>query len=173
MTQRTYRFLLFAGPLLLWIVVLFLSGSELARYETSWRLIQQALRFLCPEHAPPGDGTEIQVYVDMYQINESARRVAHIIAYAVFAMLTVRAIQAGKPRLKPEALSAALGLGIVFIGLDELHRHFQQVRHAKWNDVWLDLGGVTVTIVITILYFALKTAEQKAVLWETATPGDR
>ncbi|MDX1932513.1 MAG: VanZ family protein [Capsulimonadales bacterium] len=172
MGRRWLRFLILGGPLVLWMGVILLSGSEGARYEASWKLIQQALRVLCPEQAPPGDGSEIQVTVTMYQINGALRRIAHVVAYAVLALLTVRAIQAGEPRLKPKALLAAFGLGIVYTAVDEVHRYFQQNRHAKWDDVWLNLAGVFLTVLLTMGYFGGKALERKILSSEVATAGE-
>jgi VanZ family protein len=157
-----WKSLLFWGfPVLLWGAVLIFSGGELLRYETTWRWIQQALRFLSPEHAPPGDGSDIQVAVTMYQINGALRRLSHIGAYAVMAALVVRFIQRGEPRLKRSSLLASLVFGLLYTGLDELHRAIQPARHAKWLDLYLNLGGVLLTILLTVLYFYGKEWERR------------
>jgi VanZ family protein len=159
---RTLRAALFwGGPILLWAVVLFYGGAEGARYETSWQWIQNALRLLCPEHAPPGDGSIIQVDVSMYQINGALRRVAHIVGYAVLSALVVRFFQRGEPRLKRSSLIAAVLLGLLYMGFDELHRLIQPNRHAKWLDLYLNLGGVALTLAGTVLYFGWKEWERR------------
>jgi hypothetical protein len=93
---KIVRLLLWLFPLILWGSVLLWSATEGARYETSWRWLQWWLRFLSPEHAPPGTGEQVQVNVTMYQLNGAARRLAHIVGYAVLTALTVRAIQRGR-----------------------------------------------------------------------------
>lgn len=144
------------------------TGAEWARYETTWAWLQWALRVLCPEHAPP-EGTGVQVGVTMYQLNGAGRRVAHILIYAVVAALAVRAIQRGNPQLKLASLATAIGLGILYTGVDEGNRlFFQHNRHAKWTDLYLNLGGIGLTVGGTILYFALKNWEAKVVREEEA-----
>lgn len=153
--------LLWGGPILLWGIALFYGGAEGARYETSWRWIQTVLRLLCPEHAPPGDPDVVQVDVSMYQINGALRRIAHIVGYAVLSALVVRFFQRGEKRLKRSSLIAAVILGILYMGADELHRLIQPNRHAKWLDLFLNLGGVALTLLLTVLYFGWKSWERR------------
>jgi VanZ family protein len=156
------RLLIYLGPLLLWALLLFyFSGGERWRYETTWRLIQHVLAFLCPEYAPPAGFN--QVDVSMYQLNGALRRLAHIAGYAILAALTVRFVQNGQPRLKRRSLVAALALGILYTGLDELHRYFVPDRHAKWLDLKLNLVGVALTLGGTLLYFGIKEWERRAI----------
>jgi VanZ family protein len=165
---RPRSILLWAGPLLLWGGVVLWSGAEWTRYETTWKWLQWILRVLCPEHAPP-EGTDLQVNISMYQLNGAVRRFAHVVVYAVAAALTVRAIQRGETRLKPLSLVAAIGLGLVYTLIDEGNRlFFQQNRHAKWTDLYLNLFGVGLTVGGTVLYFAFKNWEAKIVAEEAA-----
>jgi|GEM_PF-4284950 VanZ family protein len=151
------------GPVAVWVIVLFWSGAEAARYETSWRWLEGILRLLCPEHAPP-ESPNVQVNVSMYQLNGAVRRVAHIFGYGVLAGLLIRAIQQGNPRLKPQSLLAAVGLGLLFTAVDEVHRLIQENRHAKWQDVVLNLVGMVLVVVWSVLYFAFKSWEQRVLI---------
>jgi VanZ family protein len=156
------RALLWFAPLFVWGLALLWGATEGARYETSWRWLQWWLRVLSPEHAPP-DPERVQVNITMYQFNGAARRLAHIVGYAVLSALTVRAIQRGQPTLKRASLIAAIVLALLYTGLDELQRLlFQPNRHAKWLDLWLNLLGVFLTLGGTALFFAVKAWERKA-----------
>lgn len=152
---------MFGGPLLLWTLILVWSGAEGARYETSWRWTQSALRLLCPEFAPPGDPAAIQVDVTMYQINGALRRLAHVGAYAVLACLLIRLLQQGRPRLRRRSLVGAFLLSLLYIGGDELYRYFQPNRHAKWLDLYLNLAGAVCVLVGTVFWFAWKNWERQ------------
>jgi VanZ family protein len=160
------RFILWFAPLFLWGLVLLWSATEGARYETSWRWLQWWLRFLSPEHAPPGDGERVQVNITMYQLNGAARRLAHIVGYAILTALTVRAIQRGEPTLKRSSLTAAIIIALLYTSLDELQRlFFEPNRHAKWLDLILNLIGVVLTLGGTVLYFTLKRWERKSTVF--------
>jgi VanZ family protein len=97
----------------------------------------------------------------MYQLNGALRRLAHVAGYAVLAALAVRFVQHGQSRLKRRSLLAALVLGILYTGLDELHRYLVPDRHAKWLDLKLNLIGVALTLGGTILLFAVKWWERR------------
>lgn len=159
-TAVTRWLLLYGIPLVFGIGFLLWSGAEGLRYERSWHLIQDSLRLLAPEWAPPGDGTEQQLSASFYQLNQAFRRLAHVVVYAALALLTVRAIQAGQPRLKAASLWTTLLLGVFYTGLDEWHRALQPNRHAKWLDLYLNLAGVALVLVLVPLYFALKSWER-------------
>ncbi len=154
------RFLIYGGPVLVWMVFIFIGSTDLGRYENSWRFIIRVLNFLCPEFAQPETG-EWQVNVSMYQINTAMRRLAHVVLYGLLTFLTVRALQKGKPRLRIRSLLAALLITIVYAGTDELHRYYQQNRHAKWSDITLNLYGIALVLGSTIFFFILKSWERK------------
>lgn len=158
--RRVLRFVLYGGPVLLWMAVVFVGSTDLGRYETSWNIVIRVLNFLCPEFAqPPEKG--LQLNISMYQINTAMRRLAHIFLYAMLTFLTVRALQQGKPRLRMRSLVAAFLITMAYAGTDELHRYFEQHRHAKWSDIALNLYGIAFVLGGTILFFGLKAWERK------------
>ena len=61
------------------------------------------------------------------------RKGAHVVEYAVFGLLLLRA-------LGNEA--AAFALGVAYAATDELHQHFVRGRHASPRDVAIDSVGL-------------------------------
>ena len=66
------------------------------------------------------------------------RKLAHVAEFAVLGALLARAVQE----------RAALVLGIVYAGSDELHQHFVPGREAALLDVTIDAVGVVLGIVL-------------------------
>lgn len=161
--RRLLRFTLFVLPVLLWMGVILIGSSTLLVYTNSWLLIQNAIQLFAPEFTlGPHEPSGIVLTISMYMVNSAARRVAHIVIYAVLACLLVRAIQGGEPRLKRASLIGTIVLSILYVGIDELYRHFTPQRDAKWFDLTLNLIGVVIVLTGTVLWFALKELERRS-----------
>jgi VanZ family protein len=150
--------LLYLGPLFLWMGAVAAGSTYLGRYEESLALIQGAAHLLSPDAPPARDRG------DLFQINNAARKLVHIATFAVFTMLSVRAIQWGEARLKWQSLAGSLALCIVF-ALSEAFVRFQSpVRHVRLEQFVLNGIGAVLTFGLTMLYFGIKYGEK--VLWE-------
>ena len=119
-----------------------LGGDDFAMQSTS-RLLGPLVAWLLPSAEP-----ETRALVEF-----AIRKLAHLVEYAVFALLVGNAIRiTWEPRMRvivPAALAAVLALALA----DEFRQGFSAVRSGSLSDVALDLSGGALAIA---LLFALK-----------------
>jgi VanZ family protein len=122
-------------PVLAWMTLIFSASSDKRSYEHSSLLVEPLLRWLFP-HMP-----EAQIHA----IHLLLRKCAHLVEYAVLALLLWRAVHRpvkndSRPWLWPEA---GLTLAIVFLyaASDEFHQLFVPTRTAHVTDVFIDTAG--------------------------------
>ena len=151
--RRLLLWVIYAGPPLLWMLVVFAASTRLGSYEATWTLNRRVFAFLAPHWGVIDDSS-------LYQINDALRRLSYVGAYAVLTLLAVRAIQFGQPELKRASALAALGISIVFAAGDALHRRFVPGRHGDIADVWLSVLGACATMAVILLWFRLKRWER-------------
>lgn len=157
-TQKFLRALLYLGPLLLWMGIVLVGSTRLGAYENSLAFIQGTAELLNPEETPSNDVWQL------YQINNAARKLAHIVAFGVFTMLAVRAMQWGASRLKWQSLVGSLGLSLLFAFSEAFVRFRSPERHVRLEQFVLNGIGALAVFGLTLLYFRLKSWE--ALLWE-------
>ncbi len=162
-SSRTLLALLYIGPLLLWMGVIFVSSTSAGDYPTSMRLIQHSLNWLVPEQPPLDVST-------LYKVNNAARKLAHVVTYGILTLLVVRAVQFGQPRLKRGAFGAAFLVSLLYAIGDEWHRRFVPQRHAKFVDLVIDSVGITLTLGGTWFWFALKDWERRLAAFAAPAP---
>ena len=120
----------------MWMAVIFTASSDTHSYEHSSRLIAPLLYWLFPHIS--ADTVDWVVFI--------ARKCAHLVEYAVFALLLWRAFhQPGKNDLRPWNWREA-GMVLLIVALyaatDEFHQIFVFSRGPSVHDVALDtLGG--------------------------------
>ncbi|MBW2275201.1 MAG: VanZ family protein [Deltaproteobacteria bacterium] len=123
-------------PVALWALLVWgLGGDGFSASETS-RFIVPAMRWLFPDM----NAREI------WQLLYAIRKLAHVVEYAILAILVVRALWLGRrPSL---AFSAALALAIVvtFAAADETRQGRSAARTGSHRDVLLDVSGGVVAI---------------------------
>ena len=153
-TSKLLRVLLYLGPLLLWTGVVIAGSTKLGRYEQSLAFIQGTAQLLSPEAVPSNEIWQL------YQINNAARKLAHVAAFGIFTMLAVRALQWGEHRLKWQALGGSLGLCLLF-ALSEAFVRFQSPeRHVRLEQFVFNAIGAILVFGLTLLYFRLKYWEE-------------
>ena len=156
--RKSIRALLYLGPLLLWMVVVIAGATYLGRYEESLALIQRVAHLLSPDAQSAVDVNQL------YQINNAARKLVHVAAFAVFTMLSVRAMQWGEAKLKWQSLAGSLGLCIVFALSEAFVRFTSPARHVRLEQFVLNGIGALLIFGLTMLYFGIKYWER--ILWE-------
>jgi len=115
----------------LWIaLVLLLSGADFSADATRGWLRELVLRFFPGLRDASLDAAHFLV-----------RRGAHVLEYAVLALLAVRALWLTWPGRAARAGAAALALVLAVAALDEAHQARLPVRTGSPADVALDLAG--------------------------------
>ncbi len=154
-TRRTRlaHVLFYYGPLAAWIALSLLFATALGGYNHTVSVIYGVLAFAAPETASPDVN-------HLYGVTHVVRRGAYVLEYGVLALLLVRAIQGGEPRIKRHALFAVAGFGVLFALLDNGVRVASPGRHGGWDDLALSLANVAVVTGFTRLFFAVKAWER-------------
>jgi VanZ family protein len=157
-TRKLLRALLYLGPLLLWTGVVIAGSTQLGRYEQSLAFIQRTAEMLSPDSVPSNDVWQL------YQINNAARKLAHVAGFGIFTMLAVRALQWGEPKLKWQAVVGSSGLCILFALSEAFVRFRTPDRHVRLDQFVFNGIGALLVLGLTLLYFRIKYWEQ--LLWE-------
>jgi VanZ family protein len=154
--RKFYSFLKFWLPVLFWMSVIFTASSDSKSFEHSSRLIAPLLRWLFPKIS------ENTVHLIVFL----ARKCAHVVEYAIFALLLWRALH--KPvKNDPHPWNwakAGLALLIVFFyaASDEIHQIFVPTRTPRIHDVVIDtLGGAAALLALWFFRFRRKPKPQK------------
>ena len=126
-------FLRYWLPVAIWLGVIFFGSTDLMSAEHTSRIIAPFLRWLRPDISPEAI-SQVQFFV---------RKAAHLIEYAILAMLLWRAIVRGT---KAERGMAILSINVwlaatLVAACDEYHQSFVPSRGAAWGDVLIDSSG--------------------------------
>jgi VanZ family protein len=127
-------------PLLIWLVVIFVGSTSVMSAEHTSRYIVPFLLWLKPGMSPRA----------IWIILITARKCAHVIEYAVLALLLWRALR-NLPALRTKTLMV---LGAVLLGCalfaasDEFHQTFVKSRTPSIRDVLLDVSGALLGLLI-------------------------
>ena len=161
MKRKVVRAVLFLAPLLLWIVLVLLFATNLGGYMTTWKLTLRALNFSTPEFAPVSPDNRT-IIVSMYQLNQSFRRVAHVLTYATMALLVVRSLQWGRPRLRPVTVLVMVAFSALITGAESIVRlKLGTERHVRLEQLYLNLFGTGIALLLTLLFFGVKALERR------------
>jgi VanZ family protein len=134
------RFLKYWLPLLIWLGVIFVGSTSVMSAEHTSRYIVPFLLWLKPGTSPRAIWTILVV----------TRKCAHVIEYAVLALLLWRALRS-VPALRVKTLmvfgAALLGCAL-FAASDEFHQTFVKSRTPSVRDVFLDVAGALFGLLI-------------------------
>nr|WP_309687428.1 VanZ family protein [Armatimonas sp.] len=157
MRRSLLRVTVYGLPLLLWITLAALAATELGSYKQSWDILQQTLSWL-----EPGFYRSDPQVISMYQLTQITRKLAHVVVYAILALLTIRLCQGGRSRLRGLSLIMAVVVSVAFLGTEIYLRLHQSegTRHVRLEQFYLDLIGVGGVLIGTPLFFGLKTLER-------------
>jgi hypothetical protein len=166
MKRRLPRFLLFYGPLLLGTGVLGFLATSHGGFMASWKLFLRAVIWLTPElpqyHAELNpDGPQREQF-NLFPLNVALRKVAHVMVYIPISILAGRALQNGEPRLRARALFGQVLLCLLLTGAECLVRlRYAGERHIRWEQLYLNLTGTGLAIVLTLIFFGIKALERR------------
>ena len=126
-------FLKYWLPLLIWLVVIFAGSTSVMSAENTSRYIVPFLIWLKPGISPK----------TIWIILVLTRKCAHVIEYTILALLLWRALRS-VPTLGTRSVivfGAVLPGCALFAASDEFHQTFVKSRTPSVRDVFLDVGG--------------------------------
>ena len=131
-------------PLLIWIGVIFVGSTSVMSVPHTSRYIIPVLLWLKP-------GMTVQT---IWVIIMVMRKSAHVIEYAVLALLLWRALRSLRIlRTKTLMVSGAVLLGCAMLAAsDEFHQVFVKSRTPAVRDVLLDVTGAVFGLLIGLLF---------------------
>jgi VanZ family protein len=134
------RFFKYWLPLLIWLGVIFVGSTNLMSAEHTSRYIVPFLLWLKPGMSPQ----------TIWIILVAVRKCAHVIEYAILALLLWRALRSIPAlRTKTTMSFGAVLLGCaLFAASDEFHQTFVKSRTPSVRDVLLDVGGALLGLLI-------------------------
>ena len=134
------RFFKYWLPLLIWLGVIFVGSTNLMSAEHTSRYIVPFLLWLKPGMSPHA----------IWIILVVTRKCAHVTEYAVLALLLWRALRSvAVLHTKTLILCGAVLLGCAaFAASDEFHQTFIKSRTPSVGDVFLDVAGAFVGLLI-------------------------
>jgi VanZ family protein len=149
------RFAKYWIPLLIWLGVIFLGSTDLMSAEHTSRFIAPLLHWLKPDISAAAIA-QAQFFV---------RKCAHLIEYAILAMLLWRAVYRGT-NLQTTTSILFLSVWItatLVAATDEFYQSFVPTRTASQNDVIIDIGGATLGLMICWTFTRRKSAARSPV----------
>ena len=133
-------FLKYWLPLLVWLVVIFVGSTNVMSAEHTSRYIVPFLLWLKPGMSPHA----------IWVVLVFMRKCAHVIEYAILALLLWRALRS-LPALSMK-MSVSFGAALlgctVFAATDEFHQSFVRSRTPSVHDVLLDVAGALLGLLI-------------------------
>ena len=138
--NRMRRFLKYWLPLLIWLVVIFVGSTSVMSAEHTSRYVVPFLLWLKPGISPNAIWTILVI----------TRKCAHVIEYAVLALLLWRALRS-YPTFHAKSLMLFGGVLLgcaLFAASDEFHQTFVKTRTPSVRDVLLDVSGALVGLLI-------------------------
>jgi VanZ family protein len=148
-------FLKYWLPLLIWLGVIFVGSTELMSAEHTSRFIVPFLLWLKPGMSPQTIWTILVV----------VRKCAHVTEYAVLALLLWRALRSLPTlRAKTLILFSAVLLGCAFFAAsDEFHQTFVKSRTPSVRDIFLDVAGALVGLLIGAIFAQRHPKESRSI----------
>jgi VanZ family protein len=138
--KRMRQFVKYWLPLLIWLGVIFVGSTNLMSAEHTARYIIPFLLWLKPGMSPH----------TIWVILISVRKCAHVTEYAVLGLLLWRAFRSVPPlrtRTSASAIAVLVGCAL-FAASDEFHQTFVKSRTPSVRDVFLDIGGAVLGVLI-------------------------
>ncbi|HZS05731.1 MAG TPA: VanZ family protein [Blastocatellia bacterium] len=131
------RFLFYWLPPLVWMGAIFVFSTDLFSARNTGGMLVTVLHWLFPEMA----------FSRIEQIHFLVRKGAHLTAYAILALLLVRAFRAGSAVRWDwrRALYTFFIIGVYAL-TDEYHQSFTRLRSASPYDSLIDITGGTIAL---------------------------
>ena len=127
-------------PPLAWLAVIFLASSDTKSFEHSFHILAPLLHWLSPQISD--DTMHLIVFI--------ARKCAHLVEYAVLALLLWRALRKpAKNDPRPwnwREVEVVLLMILLYAASDEIHQIFVPSRAPQVHDVFIDTVGAAVAL---------------------------
>jgi VanZ family protein len=139
------RFLKRWLPALFWMGLILFASTDVGSEGISYGLLKPVLRWFDPHISEPS----------IYEINIFLRKTMHVIQFAILAILVWRARNSmGRPpRLgNLGGIVFTLFIAAIFAAGSEWVQHFMKFRGSCVSDVWLDMGGASLGLLLLFLY---------------------
>ena len=129
-------------PVIIWMLLIFSASTDAMSTQRTSRIIGPLLRWLKPDISDAA----------IYQVQYVGRKGAHMTEYAILALLFWRARRKpvkgdGRPWSWTEAMFA-LGFAALYAATDEFHQSWIPSREGRAADVFLDMAGAAVGLVV-------------------------
>ncbi|HSE92706.1 MAG TPA: VanZ family protein [Methylomirabilota bacterium] len=149
-------------PPLAWMAVIFVLSTDVGSSEHTRSWLEPVFRAVRPW------ATDVQVRA----VHAVVRKAAHVIEYAILAVLWFRAFARGRAWPPAKAASAAFGLAAAWAVVDEAHQAFVASRGAAAGDVLIDtIGAAAAALVARFGWRAAARGATTALLWTAALGG--
>ena len=129
------------GPLVVWMVVIFIASTGSLSASNTSRIIRPLLLWLYPSITEEG----------LMQAHFLVRKAAHLTEYAILALLAARAfLTSSDARLRRYWYAFAFALVACYALFDEYHQSFVQTRTGTIYDSLIDMtGGALALLLLT------------------------
>ncbi|HXH69212.1 MAG TPA: VanZ family protein [Pyrinomonadaceae bacterium] len=149
---RTIRY----APLFLWIVVILFASTTQGAMSNTSRFIRPLLEFLFP-NAPEETLILYHGYI---------RKLAHLSEYAILAFWASRAFWSSSVEfLQRYWFIFSLALVFLVASIDEYNQSFNLLRTGSIYDVWLDVSGGLLMIMVLKVWAVFKARKVKNNSW--------
>ncbi len=145
---RIYRY----APLFLWIGVIFIASTTQGAMSNTSRFIRPLLVFLFP-NSPEETLIVYHGYI---------RKLAHLFEYAILAFWASRAFSTSSVKfLQRYWFIISLALVFLIALIDEYNQSFNTLRTGSFYDVWLDVSGGLLMIIVLSVWRVLRVQKVK------------
>ena len=158
--KRGHLNLFYYGPLIAWMIFIFMMSTGIGKDENSKALITGILQTLAP------DLVSTFTVDQLHFLDYVLRKLGHVTEYFVLFCLAVRAFQYGRLQLRWQSLVGGLGLCAAYAVTDEAHQYFVAGRTGSAVDVLIDFGGAVAGLIAILAWFGVKRTERA--LWRKA-----
>jgi len=146
MIRAAIRLLLRTAPLALVAVVLMVLSGEGGSYESSWRAIRWFFDTVSPQRR-----TGVDWAISMYQINDTVRKLAHVLLYAGVVWTGASLLPGNRAQHPWRRIAVGIGVAAMLGGADTAVRLLSETRHVRWEQLLWNSGGVAIASVLWIL----------------------
>jgi VanZ family protein len=138
------RFLIYIGPLLLWMIVIFYLSTDHGSKGNTLPAIRSILYRLWPD-APNHLSFEM-----INRIDWNIRKTCHIVEYLILGLFAFRAVAFGSREVRPKNILLPLLIGVAYATSDEIHQSFIPSRTGAAADIFFDVFGINTALILCL-----------------------
>ncbi|MCS6831528.1 MAG: VanZ family protein [Armatimonadota bacterium] len=145
--SKATRFLWYVGPMIAWMVVIFVMSTEIGSAARTAGLLYKLLQRFFPDWLAQATPEQL------FELHYWVRKGAHFTEYFILALLAYRAFRYGEAWRHWRALGFSGSFSILYAFTDEFHQVFISSRTPSLRDVGIDaLGAMTGFVLLAALY---------------------